>query len=226
MGYTSRGMKAAPTALLGALFVVVTTAMAQAQSVPDVLPLLPVTDGVLFPNVSNEIQIIAPEHKLLVEDAVKGDSLIGLVTLRPGATPNAQGKGEIFPIGVVTVIDSVQRPADGRLYIMVRAVLRFRVASEEQTRAYRMGRLELLPEMVATDEAATLRALRERIDELAKEVDPVILTERSDADRINALAFFMDFDLYERQSLLDQDGIIPRARAMIDLLTMKLATKR
>lgn len=219
-------MKATSAALFVVVFCLLSTRTAHGQAVPDVLPLLPVTDGVLFPNVSNEIQIIAPQHKLLVEDAVKGDSLIGLVTLRPGATPNAQGKGEIFPIGVVTVIDSVQRPADGRLYIMVRAVLRFRVTSEEQTRAYRMGRLELLPEMVATDEEATLRTLRERIDELALAVDPVMLPARSDADRINALAFFMDFDLYERQSLLDQDGIIPRARAMIDLLTMKLAAKR
>jgi ATP-dependent Lon protease len=92
-----------------------------AESVPEILPLLPVTDGVLFPNVSNEIQIIAPQHKLLVEDAVKGDSLIGLVTLRPGAVPNAQGNGEIFPIGVVCVIDDLKRSADGALYIMVHA---------------------------------------------------------------------------------------------------------
>jgi ATP-dependent Lon protease len=199
---------------------------ASAQSVPDVLPLLPVTDGVLFPGVSNEIQIIAPEHKLLVEDAVKGDSLIGLVTLRPGSAPNAAGKGEIFPVGVVTVIDGVLRPADGFLYITVRAVMRFKVESEQQTRAYRMGHLELLPEMVATDEQAALRELRTRVDELVRIVDPVVLTARSDIDRINSLAFYLDLDLYERQSLLEQDGVIPRARAIVDLLSMKLANRR
>lgn len=200
-------------------------AQASAQSVPDVLPLLPVTDGVLFPGVSNEIQIIAPEHKLLVEDAVRGDSLIGLVTLRPGGAPNAAGKGEIFPVGVVTVIDGVLRPSDGRLYIKVRAVMRFKVESEQQTRAYRMGRLELLPEMVATDEQAALRDLRTRVDELVRIVDPVVLTARSDIDRINSLAFYLDLDLYERQSLLEQDGVIPRARAMVELLSMKLANR-
>ena len=33
----------------------------------------------------------------------------------------------------------------------------------------------------------------------------------------------MDFDLYERQSLLDQDGILARARALITLLEAKAA---
>jgi len=211
------------------LFLLVATASAQsrvAESVPEILPLLPVTDGVLFPNVSNEIQIIAPQHKLLVEDAVKADSLMGLVTLRPGAVPNAQGNGEIFPIGVVCVIDDVKRPADGALYILVRAVMRFRVVSEDTSRPYRMGRLELRPEMVTGADAITLRTLRERVDELARLVDPIVLPPKDDEDRINTLAFYMDFDLFERQSLLDQDGVIARARAMIALLEAKTAARR
>lgn len=199
---------------------------AAAQVVPDVLPLLPVSDGVLFPGVSNEIQILAPEHKVLVEDAVKTDSLIGLVTLRPDSPRAAQGRNEIFPVGVICVIDRVQRPADGRLYILVRAVMRFRVISEDLSRTYRMGKLDLLPETLTIDEQPTLRELRARVDELAKAVDPVVLSERGDENRINGLAFFMDFDLYERQSLLERDGVIERARAMIDLLTKKLANPR
>lgn len=197
-----------------------------AQLVPDVLPLLPVTDGVLFPNVSNEIQILAPEHKVLVEDAVRTDSLIGLVTLRPDSPRAEQGRNEIFPIGVVCVIDRIDRAPDGRLYIVVRAVMRFRVLGEDRARGYRTGKLELLPETITRDELPTLHELRLRVDELAKAVDPVVLSERSDQDRINGLAFFMDFDLYERQSLLERDGVIERARAMIELLTMKLGTRR
>ncbi len=197
-----------------------------AEFVPDVLPLLPVTDGILFPGVSSEIQIIAPKHKLLVEDAVKGDSLIGLVTLQPGAVPDALGNGTIFPVGVVCVIDDVKRPADGQLYIMVRAVMRFRVVSEEADQRYRVGHLDLRPETLTPQDEVTLHELREKIDDLARVVDPIVLPPKADDDRINALAFYMDFDLYERQSLLDKDGIIARARALIDMLTAKAANKR
>src|SRR6187549_1740520 len=149
------------TAVLGVLLSIApAAAQSVAEFVPDVLPLLPVTDGVVFPNVSNEIQIIAPQHKLLVEDAVKGDSLIGLVTLRPGAVPNALGNGEIFPIGVVCVIDDVKRPPGGVLYIMVRAVMRFRVVSEDASRPYRIGHLELRPETLTPEDEVTLHGLR------------------------------------------------------------------
>ena len=110
------------------------------------------------------------------------------------------------------MIDDVKRPADGQLYVMLRAVMRFSVVSEDATRPYRMGHLELRPETLTRDDAATLRGLRERIDELARIVDPIVLPQKSDVDRINLLAFYMDFDLYERQSLLDQNGIIARTK--------------
>ncbi len=194
-----------------------------AESVPDVLPLLPLTDGVMFPGVSNEVQIIAPQHKRLIEDVANGDSLLGLVTLMPGALPNDAGNGPIFPAGIVCVVDEVKRGAEGFLYVKLRAVMRFRVAGEEGGRPYRMGRLDLRPEPLGPDEATTLRGLRERIDELTRIVDPIVLPPKSDDGRINALAFYLDLDLFERQSLLDQDGILARARAMIALLEVKAA---
>ena len=89
-----------------------------------------------------------------------------------------------------------------------------------------MGRLELRPEMVTGADVITLRTLRERVDELARLVDPIVLPPKDDEDRINTLAFYMDFDLFERQSLLDQDGVIARARAMITLLEAKAAARR
>ncbi len=217
------GRTAAPVVL--ALLLLVPAMPAGAQTLPDVLPLLPVTDGVMFPGVSNDIQILVPEHKLLVEDAVTGDSLIGLVTLRPGGAPTTFGKGDIFPVGVVTVIDDVKRTDDGRLFILVRSIMRFRVQREDQTRPYRMGHLELLPDMIATDEQATLATLRARVDELVALVDPILLRARDDEERINKLAFYLDVDLFERQGLLEQNGVIPRAQAMIELLTMKLANR-
>ncbi len=56
---------------------------AAAQTVvPPVLPLLSLTDGQLFPGLSMEVQIIEPSSRLMVEEAIKGNSIIGVVTLR------------------------------------------------------------------------------------------------------------------------------------------------
>jgi len=192
---------------------------------PSVLPLLPVTDGVLFPGVSEEIQIIAPEHIVLVEDAVRGDGLIGLVTLQPDSPADENNHHAIFQSGVLCAIGRVSRPGNGQLYITVRALAKIRIQEEQPGRVYRVGRVETIRETLDPADRDELRQLRQQVDELARAVDPVVLGLMSDAERINTLAFYLNLDLFERQSLLDTDGPIARARAMIDLLTMKLAAK-
>lgn len=197
---------------------------AQAQTARDVLPLLPVTDGVLFPGLSEEIQIAAPEHILLIDEAVRGDSLMGLVTLQPNSQIDAQNHRAIFPIGTLCMIDSVARPGDGRLYIKVRALAKIRIKTELPGKAYRQGQVDTIREAVAPTDRATVRDLRQQVDTLAKSIEAIVLEQMSDAERINALAYYMDLDLFERQGLLEQDGVIARARAMIELLTSKVST--
>lgn len=197
---------------------------AQAQTARDVLPLLPVTDGVLFPGLSEEIQIAAPEHILLIDEAVRGDSLMGLVTLQPNSQIDAQNHRAIFPIGTLCMIDSVARPGDGRLYIKVRALAKIRIKTELPGKTYRQGQVDTIREAVAPADRATVRDLRQQVDTLAKSIEAIVLEQMSDAERINALAYYMDLDLFERQGLLEQDGVIARARAMIELLTSKVST--
>ena len=201
-----------------------TVAAASAQTPPSTLPLLSLTDGTIFPGVSEEIQIIEPWSRNMVEEVLKSDHILGVVTLRPGSTPNGQGWSEIFPVGTVCVIDDVSRLPDGRLFIVVRGVMTFRIRREETDRPYRLAHIDAVPETVAEGDRDTLRRLRLRIDELARQVDPVILPEMLDAERINALASYMDLDVFERQALLERDGIVGRAQAMVELLTMKLGT--
>jgi Lon protease-like protein len=205
---------------------VISTAAATAQTIPSVLPLLSLEDGTQFPGISQEVQIIEPRSRIMVDEALKGDRIVGLVTVRPGSAPNERGWLDLFPVGTVCVIDDVSRMADGRLFIVLRGIVKFRIRSERTDRVYRSADIEPLPETVRVDEQETLRRLRVRVDELAMAADPIVLPEMPDEKRINALAFYMDLTLFERQDLLERDGLIARAQAMIDFLAMKLATPR
>jgi ATP-dependent Lon protease len=199
---------------------------ASAQTIPSVLPLLSLNDGTLFPGLSEEVQIIELRSRQMVEEALAGNHIVGLVTMRPDSAVNERGWHDLFPIGTVCIIDNASRLADGRLFIVIRAVVKFRIEHEETDRVYRTARVEMLPETVEDGERDTLHQLRARVDELSSAVDPVQLPDLTDADRINALAFYGDFDLFERQELLERDGYLARAQALIDLLTMKLAARR
>lgn len=208
------------------LALLLTTGAASAQTIPLVLPLLSLNDGTLFPGLSEEVQIIEPRSRQMVDEALKGDHIVGLVTMQPDSATNERGWHDLFPIGTVCIIDNATRYPDGRLFIVIRAVVKFRIEHEETDRVYRTARIDLLPEMVEERERDTLRELRARVDELSRTVDPVVLPDLTDGDRINALAFFGDFDLFERQDLLERDGYVARAEALVKLLTMKLAVSR
>jgi ATP-dependent Lon protease len=214
-----------PVCVLVLALVVALTSQVSAQTTPEVLALLPVTDGVLFPGLSEEIQIAAPEHIQLIDEAVRGDSLMGLVTLQPNAQIDAQNHRAIFPIGTLCTIESVARPGDGRLYIKVRALAKIRIKAELPGKTYRQGQVDTIREVVAPADRATVRELRQQVDTLARSIEAIVLEQMSDAERINALAYYMDLDLFERQGLLEQDGVIARARAMVELFTAKVDAK-
>lgn len=197
-----------------------------AQTAPSVLPLLSLSDGTLFPGMSEEVQIVEPWSRAMVDEVLAGDRILGLVTLQPESVPNPEGWQEIFPVGTVCVIDRATRLPDGRFFIVLRAVMTFRILSEDAGLAYRRAQIEARPEELAETDRDTLHGLRLRADELAKIVYPVLLPEMSDTERINSLAFYMDFDRFERQALLERHGIVSRAQALVELLTMKLATRR
>jgi ATP-dependent Lon protease len=195
-------------------------------TIPTALPLLPLIDGTLFPGVREEVQIVEPRARALVNDVEKGNHMFGMVTLQPGGGVDTDGRRDVFPVGALCILDNVDRLPDGRIFIIARAVMKFRITKEEPTGQYRVADIEPQPESVTDEDRNDLRRLRVRIEELAQAVDPIVLPELNDADWINNFAFYMDLDRLERQALLDQPGVAARARAIIDLLTMKLSTKK
>src|SRR5437870_111132 len=101
-------------------------------TLPATIPIFPLGDAMLFPNVSRPLLIFEPRYRAMVADALKGDRLIGMVTLRPGFEADYEGRPPIFPIGCAGAITSVEELPDGRYLIMLRGLVKFRVVSEDQ----------------------------------------------------------------------------------------------
>ena len=65
----------------------------------DLLPLFPLPNVVLFPNVFLPLHIFEPRYREMVADAIAGDRMIGMVLLRPGWENNYEGRPPVYPIG-------------------------------------------------------------------------------------------------------------------------------
>jgi len=73
--------------MLAALLSAPGTAWSQAAGgggLPPTIPLFPLQDVMLFPEMSRPLHIFEQRYRDMVTDAVQGDGLIGMVMLRPG----------------------------------------------------------------------------------------------------------------------------------------------
>src|SRR4029453_7680480 len=113
---------------------------------PPTLPIFPLPNAVLFPNVFLPLHIFEPRYREMVGDSLQGDRIIGMVLLRPGFETDYEGRPPVYPIGCAGVITHAERLADGRFNIVLRGMEKFRIAGEEADRLYRMATVVPVPE--------------------------------------------------------------------------------
>lgn len=199
----------------------------------DLLPLFPLPNVVLFPNVFLPLHVFEARYREMVADALQGDRLIGMVLLRPGWEHGYEGRPAVFPVGCVGVITHVEQLDGGRYHIVLRGVERFRILAEDHTRSYRSAAIEVLPETpLGPEDRPLLARHRDRLEGLLAPAvekagaDPRTTSGMSDEDLVNALAQYLDLEPLERQALLEQNCLRSRAESLVELLEMKIFIAR
>ena len=133
----------------------------------DLLPLFPLPNVVLFPNVFLPLHIFEPRYREMIADALASDRMIGMVLLRPGWERDYEGRPAVYPIGCSGVITHVEPLPDGRYNLVLRGIERFRIVSEDGDRSYRRGLVEWLrDEPLKRDDHSAMHELRSRLESL------------------------------------------------------------
>jgi Lon protease-like protein len=200
----------------------------------DLLPLFPLPNVVLFPNVFLPLHIFEPRYREMVADAVASDRMIGMVLLRPGWERNYEGRPPIYSVGCSGVVTHAERLTDGRYNLVLRGLERFRIIEERHDRSYRRALIEPLQEQPpAGDDRAVTRRQRTKLESmLAPAVenagggDSAMPSTMSDEDLVNALAQYLEFEPLEKQALLEKPSLRLRAESLVELLEMKMLMAR
>ncbi|MCE2514002.1 MAG: LON peptidase substrate-binding domain-containing protein [Acidobacteria bacterium] len=190
-----------------------------AVALPDVIPVFPLPDVMLFPNVSRPLHIFEPRYREMVADALAGDGLIGMVTLEPGYEADYEGRPPIFRIGCAGRITEVEELPDGRYLIVLRGLVKFRVLDEDRSRPYRLARVAALPELVDDAELTALGELRPALETIlaaARNGAPAPAA-LPDEDLVNGIAQYAPMAPGARQRLLEAPGPLARAEALVEL---------
>jgi Lon protease-like protein len=204
----------------------------------DLLPIFPLPNVVLFPNVFLPLHIFEPRYREMVADAVASDRMIGMVLLRPGWDRDYEGTPAVYPVGCSGVITHVEALTDGRFNIVLRGLERFRILDEDRTRSYRRAQAEPVFEMpLRNDDRAAIRTQRSKLEALLAPSVERTGTFRSggdlkmpaampDEDLVNALAQYLDLEPLEKQALLEKPCLRSRAESLVELLEMKVMMAR
>jgi len=215
--------------------------------VSEFLPLFPLPNVVLFPNVFLPLHIFEPRYREMVADALADDRLIGMVLLKPGWQHDYEGRPPVYPIGCSGVMTHVEQLSDGRYNIVLRGVERFRIVSEEHRGSYRRALVDAAAEEPPkSDDQEILRHQRAKLEALlapalerglglarpaptqsrGATAEARIPAAMPDADLINALAQYLDLEPLEKQALLERRGLCARAESLVELLEMKMLIAR
>src|ERR1051325_11468359 len=194
---------------------------------PTTIPIFPLPNVVLFPNVFLPLHIFEPRYRAMLGDALAGDRIIGMTLLMPGYEADYQGRPAVYRVGCAGVITHSEQLPDGRSNVVLRGIEKFRILEEDSSREYRLARVEPLPETTSDTEKMLLKQRRNRLEALLVAAierggqDPRFPSAIPDEDLVNALSQYLALDPVARQALLERNGILARCDALIELLEMK-----
>ncbi len=200
---------------------------------PPTIPIFPLPNVVLFPNVFLPLHIFEPRYRSMVAETLEHDRIIGMVLLRPGWEDAYEGKPPVYEVGCAGLITHAERLADGRYNIVLQGLEKFRVLDEDDddSRPYRLARVDSIEEGVIDRERDEMRAARRRLESLlvpqpGSRGEPKVPASMADEDLVNALAQYLELEPVEKQALLEREGLLARCRSLIELLEMKVIVAR
>jgi Lon protease-like protein len=191
---------------------------------PRNIPLFPLPNVVLFPQVLLPLHIFEPRYRLMVKEAAEADELIGMILLRSEEGGGGPGR-DVYSVGCAGRVIRKVELADGRSTILLQGVREFVPHEQYFDRPYRMAAVDwrAAPERDFRLDSATRTSLRECIRRFAgkeHEGDLRILADPTLSDEmlVNLFAFALDFPVAEKQSLLEIESGAKRAARLIETL--------
>jgi len=199
-----------------------------AQDIPEELPILPLRNTVAFPYTIIPLSIGISRSIQLVEDARKGDHLIGLVAMKDPQIEEP-APGQVYEIGTVARIERVSQTAENHLNVIVHCLERFRVQFWTADHPYLKARVAPAAENPEEEDLET-KALHRSLADLAREVvtlSPDYPKEAADflAQIKNphylayVVANYANIDILKAQEILQADDLKDKLRLLIGHLS-------
>ncbi|GAA0615015.1 LON peptidase substrate-binding domain-containing protein [Brevundimonas kwangchunensis] len=202
----------------------------KAADLPQVIPVFPLSGVLLLPRGQLPLNIFEPRYLNMIDDAMAGDRLIGMVQPSGGAASLPR----LSQIGCAGRITSFAETSDGRYLITLTGCARFRIASELPAQTpYRQVRAHFGPYEAdltappsgegALDRETLLEALKAYLTTRGLDIDWESAETAPPEALVNSLAMALPFEPPEKQALLEAADLDERALVLTALMQIDAA---
>lgn len=197
---------------------------------PNELPILPLRGLVVYPHTTVPLTVGQPRSVRLVDEAVAGDRVIGLVASHDPEL-ETPGPDQVHLVGTVAQIHRLFRAPDGTIRLLVQGMARIRITEFTETQPYLRARVEAAPETVESgiEVEALMRNVVEQFSRMADLVPSIpgeLISAALNVDDplqlVYALATYIRLDLADQQRLLELDSVQEKLHTLMTILNKEL----
>ncbi|MCY4781497.1 endopeptidase La [Sphingobacterium sp. UT-1RO-CII-1] len=200
--------------------------------IPEVLPILPLRNTVLFPGVVIPITVGRDKSIKLIKEAYKGDRTIGVVAQKDMNTEDPTLE-QLNKVGTVANIIKILQMPDGNTTVIIQGKQRFKIEEIVSTEPYLKGRVERVPEDKPKVSSKEFKALISSIKELALQIiqlSPNLPSEAGLAIKniesptflVNFISSNLSLETEQKQTLLETKDFVKRAKNLLEHLTTEI----
>ena len=176
---------------------------------PKKISVFPLSNFIIFPNISVPLNIFEPRYIEMIDDSMKTNRIIGMVQ------PKNQKKiPDLYSIGCAGKITSFNETNNGRYLIVIKGISRFKISKEINNNKpyrecevsfeeYNKDLIENFNEIKFTDLELIFKNLKSLFKKKGYMIDWKELEKQSLDQTINTLVMASPFSLEEKQILLE-----------------------
>src|SRR5438270_3184314 len=199
-------------------------------SIPDVLPVLPLKDIVIYPFAVQPLGVGQERSIRLIDDVMRGDRLVVLVAQKSAETEQASPE-DIFKIGTVARVARMIRMPDGTIQIIVQGLERVAIGEFTQEKPYLVAHVTLKPDMQEVDNeteaikrnvVSYFQRLVALVQNVPEGVAAATLNLEEPRQVVYVIATFVQMELELRQNLLELDSVRAKLENLSSFLSHEL----
>src|SRR5256885_537331 len=201
-------------------------ARVSARSLPDVLPILGLSDIVIFPGMVAPLLVETAQSTKLIDDVVGGDRLLGVVLQRNAEAENPLPH-EMHEVGCAARVLKMLKFPDNTVRVLVEGLWRIRVRDYTATAPYLCAKFELLKDV--TEDSVELTAMMRNAQTqfqdiiklspaLSEQIKIAALNTEDPGHFADLIAVNLNLDLGERQKLLETNSVKERLTRLLPML--------